>query len=70
MNASHRGPAENDTADFSDRIPGNLRVDYVLPSRSFKVVDSGVFWPLAGEPAADLIDLSDHRLVWIDVTLK
>ena len=70
VNASHRGPAENDTADFSDRSPGNLRVDYVLPSRSFKVVDSGVFWPLAGEPAADLIDLSDHRLVWIDVTLK
>ncbi|GAA0572184.1 endonuclease/exonuclease/phosphatase family protein [Craurococcus roseus] len=31
-NASHRGDPAFDTADFSDTAPGNLRVDYALPS--------------------------------------
>lgn len=68
-NASHVGPARNDTADFYDVDggPGNLRTDYVLPSRTLEVVDGGVFWPAPGEPGAELVGASDHRLVWIDV---
>ena len=31
-NLTHRGPAAEDTADFADTTPGNLRADYVLPS--------------------------------------
>ncbi len=59
--------AENgsDTATFS----GGLRVDYALPSRAgFEVTDSEVYWPEA-EPERTLIRASDHRPVWIDVTL-
>jgi hypothetical protein len=31
-NAAHRGDPAFDTADFADTAPGNLRVDYALPS--------------------------------------
>jgi hypothetical protein len=67
-NESHRSPAAQDTADFSEP-PGNLRADYVLPSRSLPVADSAVFWPAPGQPHADLVTASDHRLVWVDVLL-
>ena len=70
VNANHRGNPRNDTADFPDRGPGNLRVDYVLPSRSLQIVKSGVFWPPDGDPTAALLDASDHRLVWVDVMIK
>lgn len=66
-NLDHQGEARFDTADFSDRVAGNLRVDYLLPSRGLIVCRGGVYWPPASDgdrtPAA-----SDHRLVWIDVT--
>ena len=68
-NSRHVGDPRFDTADFNDRAPGNLRVDYVLPSASLTVLDAGVYWPAPGEPGAALIDASDHRLVWIDVAL-
>jgi endonuclease/exonuclease/phosphatase family metal-dependent hydrolase len=61
------------TADFADPTPGgpggpgDLRVDYVLPSRSLRVVDAGVFWPAPGDPAAADAAASDHRLVFVDV---
>src|SRR5690554_638859 len=47
------------------------RADYVLPSRAgITLVNSGVFWPAADEPKAELVSQrmasSDHRLVWID----
>jgi hypothetical protein len=45
-NTTHRGEARFDTADFSDIAPGNLRADYVLPHKSLRIEDSGVFWPL------------------------
>lgn len=69
VNATHTGPARHDTADFPDANggPGNLRVDYVLPSRTLDVVDAGVFWPAPDEPGAALVGCSDHRLVWLDV---
>ncbi len=54
------------TADFGPRT-GTLRVDYVLPSQQFKVLDGGVFWPTSGHTGADWITASDHRLVWLDL---
>ena len=69
INDIHVGDPAEDTADFGDVAPGNLRVDYVLPSKQLRIVDSGVFWPTAGEAFFDLIDASDHRLVWVDVTV-
>ena len=68
-NAGHRGDPRFDTADFNDEAPGNLRVDYVLPSAGLEITGAGVFWPAEGEPGAELIDASDHRLVWIDVAV-
>ena len=68
-NSTHLGDPRFDTADFSDDAPGNLRVDYVLPSTGLEVVAAGVFWPLEGAPGAAWLDASDHRPVWIDVTL-
>ncbi|GAB2652842.1 endonuclease/exonuclease/phosphatase family protein [Saccharopolyspora gloriosae] len=66
-NAEHRGPARLDTADFSDDAPGNLRVDYVLPSWPLRPTGSGVFWPAPQDPTARLNDASDHHLTWVDL---
>ncbi|MGC5583581.1 endonuclease/exonuclease/phosphatase family protein [Ornithinimicrobium sp. W1665] len=73
VNAEHRGDPAFDTADFNEP-PGNLRVDYVLPSRSLKIEDAGVFWPSSDDPLFRLLGTfpfptSDHRLVWVDVRL-
>ena len=70
LNFKHRGHPAHDTADFPDlppRGPGNLRVDYALPSRDLDLIDAGVFWPPRGHPLGRLANASDHRLVWIDV---
>ncbi len=77
-NARHRGDPSLDTADWSDGEtgPGNLRVDYVLPSTEWAVVDSGVFWPGTDDPVRALLGsergdaVSRHRLVWVDIRLK
>ena len=72
VNATQNGPAEQDTADWPDAPgnPGNLRVDYVLPSRDLTVRASGVFWPAPGTPLADtVVAASRHRLVWVDIDL-
>jgi hypothetical protein len=73
-NLTHRGDPALDTADFADSAPGNLRVDYVLPSRPLRIVDAAVFWPIAEDPLFRLVGdfpfpSSDHRLVWIDVAV-
>jgi 3-phytase len=75
-NAHHRGNPAEDTEDAADaRGPGNLRLDYLLPSSDLKVVASGVFWPDTSDPLHALVAgaerpaSSDHRLVWIDVEL-
>ncbi len=52
--------------------PGNLRADYVLPSKNLKLLDGAVFWPLSTDPLFRLVGVfpfptSDHRLVWVDV---
>jgi 3-phytase len=68
-NLRHRGDASHDTSDFGDDGSGNLRIDYVLPSRNLRTVDAGVFWPTPGDPGFQAaVDASDHRLVWIDLS--
>lgn len=63
-----------DTVDWSrDGEPGNLRVDYVLPSVALDVAGAGVFWPAKGDPWAGVLGedgraAGRHRLVWVDVT--
>jgi hypothetical protein len=74
-NVAHRGDPALDTADFADSTPGNLRVDYVLPSRPLRILDAAVFWPTADDPLFRLVGdfpfpSSDHRLVWIDVAVR
>ncbi|MGR3839142.1 MAG: endonuclease/exonuclease/phosphatase family protein [Cognatishimia sp.] len=76
-NLSHKGNPAFDTADFgydkdnpdTDRAPGNLRVDYVLPSRTLWVKDAGVYWLTPENSLFALAEwpTSDHRLVWIDI---
>jgi len=72
-NLAHEGDPALDTADFNDNpAPGNLRADYVLPSRDLRVLDSAVFWPVQADPLSALTGTfpfpsSDHRLVWVDL---
>ena len=79
-NEGHAGDPALDTADFSDGpgSGGNLRVDYVLPSRPLGVLGAGVFWPVSSDPLARLTGTfdprytngfpsSDHRMVWVDL---
>ncbi|HSJ49944.1 MAG TPA: endonuclease/exonuclease/phosphatase family protein [Actinomycetota bacterium] len=73
-NDTHVGDPRFDTADFSDTAPGNLRVDYVLPRKSMRIVDSAVFWPTTDDPLFSLVGTfpfpsSDHRLVWVDLLI-
>lgn len=73
-----------DTADFCDfpafppcSGPGNLRADYVLPRVDMEILDGAVFWPTDSEPFFYLtgtgtsfpVPSSDHRAVWIDVSV-
>ena len=62
-NPDHIGEPALDTADWSDPVPGNLRVDYVLPSAGLRIVGSGVVWP----PQAARAVASRHGLVWVDL---
>jgi hypothetical protein len=73
VNNQHRGDPAFDTADFAEP-PGNLRADYVLPSRRIRIQDSGVFWPLSSDLEFEPVGVfpfpsSDHRLVWVDLAL-
>ena len=52
-----------------------MRADYVLPSKAgISVKQSGVFWPAPGEPLHELVNSrgasSDHRLVWVKLSLN
>ncbi|ERN42249.1 3-phytase (myo-inositol-hexaphosphate 3-phosphohydrolase) [Rubidibacter lacunae KORDI 51-2] len=74
-NLNHAGNPAFDTADFAEENfggPGNLRVDYTLPSRNLEIKAAGVFWPTDEEPQFSLVGdfpfpSSDHRLVYVDV---
>lgn len=65
-NKKQRGNPSADTGAFGP-VTGNLRLDYVLPSRTLTTIDRGVFWPAPGEPEAHWIGASDHHLVWLDL---
>ena len=66
INDDHLGDAAYDTADFGEP-PGNLRVDYVLPSSNINILAAEVFWPLSTDPYFSLTSASDHRLVWVHI---
>ncbi len=69
-NTRHKGPAALDTADWPDDPgPGNMRVDYVLPSAGLVVEDAGVWWPAPGPAADQAAAASRHRLVFVDIRL-
>jgi 3-phytase len=68
INLGHAGDPAEDTADFGSP-PGNLRVDYVLPSNGLLAVGGGVFWPQRGDAYLPLISASDHRLVYVDLVV-
>jgi hypothetical protein len=73
-NLTHLSDPRFDTADFADTAPGNLRADYVLPSKNLRIDDAAVFWPLSTDPLFRLVGTfpfpsSDHRLVWVDVSV-
>jgi hypothetical protein len=45
-----------------------------LPSANMNIVDAGIFWPLEADPDFKLVGVypfpsSDHRLVWVDVSI-
>lgn len=63
-NEAQTGDPTLDTADWDDPEPGNLRVDYVLPSADLKVIDAGVSWSLASNTDGALFR---HGLVWVDI---
>ncbi len=88
-NIGQSGDPKYDTADFSDFAPGNLRVDYVLPSANLEIEAAGIFWPTDSDQTntnntGEMFDLvgtfnnpglygglptSDHKSVWVDVTI-
>ncbi|MGK7951779.1 MAG: phytase [Xenococcaceae cyanobacterium] len=82
INDTHQGNPAFDTADFNDNSPGNLRVDYVLPSEDLEITDAEVFWGTSDNPLFELVGdfdpnleptgfpSSDHRLVYTDVKVE
>jgi endonuclease/exonuclease/phosphatase family metal-dependent hydrolase len=68
FNVSHLGRPRLDTYQSPpDKGPGNLRLDYVLPAKGIRVKDSGVFWPIKDNKRSQLINASDHRMVYVDM---
>jgi hypothetical protein len=62
----HAGDPALDTADWPDDPgPGDLRVDYVLPSAGLRVLASGLDRPGPDAPKG----ASRHALVWVDLDL-
>ncbi len=66
--AGQSGDSALDTAIYPNI--GGLRVSYILPSRDAQVIGAGVVWPADSDPhAITLATASQHRPVWVDVTL-
>lgn len=70
VNDEHQGDPSLVTSDWNPQTTGNLRVDYAIPSSDLDIDDSAVFWPAPGQPHADIVDASDHRLVWVDAVVE
>ncbi|GAB4077167.1 endonuclease/exonuclease/phosphatase family protein [Nostocoides australiense] len=74
-NAADSAPARRSSSPATRTPTGNLRVDYVLPSKQLRIKDSEVFWPVSSDPLSALTGTypflsSDHRLVWADVLVR
>ena len=66
--ADHGGDPALDTAAWDG--PGPLRVDYVMPSSTLRVVASGVVWPPLGDPFLSTVEAAGTgRAVWVDLAL-
>lgn len=67
------GPLDTDRLDtvaWPDDGPGQLRVQYILPSIGLDVENAGVHWPPGDAPeAADAGAAGPHRMVWVDLAL-
>jgi hypothetical protein len=65
VNLAQGGDPALDTADWPDTSgePGNLRVDYVLPSSDLRILGAGVLWPPRDSGLR-------HGLVWVDVVVE
>jgi len=81
VNASYTPESKGAKMSFSQTYAGRYtafwqaRVDYVLPSKvGIEVHQGGVFWPPKKSELFRLIKdrnaSSDHRLVWLDISLK
>lgn len=60
------------TVDWREPTPGDLRVDYVLPSADLEIINAGVFWPKPDAPDHELLSVKDirasrHHMVWVDI---
>ena len=61
----HLGDPAHDTALFAET--GGLRVEYLLPSRDLRIMDSGVLWPPAPDPLTPTLEAaSRHYPIWLD----
>ncbi len=49
---------DSPTADFKEPKPGDLRVDYLMPSRGWEILDHGTL---------SAPDASRHSLLWVDI---
>ncbi|MGN3936151.1 endonuclease/exonuclease/phosphatase family protein [Xanthomonas citri pv. mangiferaeindicae] len=67
LGIAHSGDPHQVTGDFGPQA-GTMRLDYVLPSRQFTLIGSGIFWPASNAPEAVIADGSDHHAVWVDLT--
>lgn len=73
--SSTGGKENSDSIHANNHTAGwKMRADYVLPSRTgLTINDSGIFWPTKTEALFRLIKTrsssSDHRLVWLDLTV-
>ncbi len=66
LGIAHSGDPHQVTGDFGPQA-GTMRLDYVLPSRQFTLIGSGIFWPASNAPEAVIADGSDHHAVWVDL---
>lgn len=65
--AGHLGDPALDTALFPET--GGLRVDYLLPSRDLRIIDSGILWPPTADPLTPTLQAaSRHYPIWLDVS--
>ncbi len=67
----HRTDPRLDTVAWPGPDPGHLRVSYILPSKDWQIVASGIHWPPEDTPAgATAATASRHRMVWVDLRMS